>query len=229
MPANVRSYLGELVGTFALVFIGTGVATLQGFLPGYGDTGWLGISFAFGFTLMVLVWVIGPVSGCHINPAVTIAMLIAGKIEGGKAAVYIVVQVVGALVASLVLLVIVSGIPGYELGNNGLGANGNPRQMGAFSLLMLELVMTALFLVVILGATRDDAAPGVAGIAIGGFLFVAHLVGAQLGDASLNPARSLGPALVQGGAALAGVWIFIVGPFAGAILGLLLYRLLYRD
>ena len=121
----------------------------------------------------------------------------------------------GALVASLVLLAIVGGIPGYELGSNGLGANGNPRQMGAFSLLLLELVMTALFLVVILGATRDDAAPGVAGIAIGGYLFVAHLVGAQLGDASLNPARSLGPALVQGGAALANVWIFIVGPIVG--------------
>lgn len=229
MNDNMRIYIGELVGTFALVFIGTGVATLQGFLTGYGDTGWLGISFAFGLTLMVLVWVIGPVSGCHINPAVTIAMLLGRKIDGSKAVVYIIMQVVGAVLASLVLLAIVSGIPGYDLGANGLGANGNPRGMEVSSLLLLEVVMTALFLVVILGATRSDATPGLAGLAIGGYLLVAHLVGAQLGDASLNPARSLGPALIQTGAALDSVWIFIVGPIVGAVLGLLLYRMLYAD
>ena len=224
----MRSYIAELLGTFTLVFIGTAVATLQGFLTGYGDTGWLGISFAFGFTLMVLVWVIGPVSGCHINPAVTIAMALAKRIEWAKAGGYIVSQVVGAILASLVLLALLKGLPTYSA-ENGLGANGNPRDMSVAALLLWEVVLTALFLFTIFAATRDDFTPGFAGLAIGGFLFVAHLVGAQLGDSSLNPARSLGPALIQGGAALSMVWIFIVGPIVGGVIGWLLNRVVYQD
>lgn len=229
MNENVRSYLAELVGTFTLVFVGTMVATLQGFLTGYGDTGWLGISFAFGITLMILVWTIGPISGCHINPAVTLAMYIAKKIALGKAAIYVIVQVIGAILASLLVLVIVGGIPGFEFGITSIGANGNPRNIGTFPLILLEIVMTALFLLVILSATRDDKGPGIAGFAIGGYLLAAHLLGAQLGDASLNPARSLGPAIVQGGQALSIVWIFIVGPIIGAIIGWIIYRVLHKD
>jgi len=223
MKQDVRSYIAELLGTFTLVFVGTAVAALQGF---GGISGVLGISLAFGFTLMVLVWTLGPVSGCHINPAVTIAMMVASKISVAKGVIYIIAQVVGALIASLLLRGLISGIPGTT---GDVGANGNPLGMTTLSLLLFEVVMTALFLLVILSATRDDAPVGFAGLAIGGFLFVAHLVGAQLGDASLNPARSLGPALVQGGAALDAVWIFIVGPIVGAVIGWILYRLVRAD
>ena len=225
----MRAYLGELIGAFTLVFIGTSVATLQGFLSGYGDTGWLGISFAFGGTLMVLVWVIGPVSGCHINPAVTIAMALSGRLPWSQVPGYVISQCIGAIVASVVLLLLLGGIPGYDVTQNGLGANGNPRNMGIGSLLGWEVVLTALFLYTIFTATRDDAPAGFAGLAIGGFLFVAHLVGAQLGDSSLNPARSLGPALVQGGDAVGVLWVFIVGPIVGGILGWLLYKTLHTD
>lgn len=229
MENQGRMYLAEFLGTFCLVFIGTAVATLQGFLPGYGDTGWLGISAAFGGTLAVLVLVIGPVSGCHINPAVSIAMALSKRLEMKLLPGYLVAQVVGAVAASFVLLILVRGIPGYEFAQDGLGANGNPRDMATVSLLGFEFVMTALFLFTIFAATREEFTPGFAAIAIGGFLFVAHLVGAQLGDSSLNPARSIGPAIFVGGDALSVLWIFIVAPIAGGIAGWLLYRAAYND
>ncbi|MCH7720988.1 MAG: aquaporin [Planctomycetes bacterium] len=227
MDQSVRSYIAEFVGTFTLVFIGTSVATLQGFLPGYGDTGWLGISFAFGFTLMVLVWVVGPVSGCHINPAVTIPMALSGRLKWSLVPGYLIAQVVGALLASFLLLQLLKGMPGYVLADQGLGANGNPRGMTLGTLFGWELILTALFLFTIFSATRSDSTPGFAGLAIGGFLFVAHLVGAQLGDSSLNPARSIGPAVFEGGAALNVLWVFIVGPVIGGIAGWLLYGVIY--
>jgi aquaporin Z len=229
MDNPFRTYLAEFLGTFALVFVGTAVATLQGFLPGYGDTGWLGISFAFGFTLMVLVWVIGPVSGCHVNPAVTIPMAVSGRLRWSLVPGYLIAQFLGAVVASGVLLSLLKGIPDYQLAQHGLGANGNPRDMGLGSLFGWELVLTALFLFTIFTATRSDSTPGFAGLAIGGFLFVAHLVGAQLGDSSLNPARSFGPAVFQGGAAVDVLWVFLVAPVVGGLLGWLIYRLVYRD
>ena len=229
MESPVKSYLAESLGTFVLVFVGTSVATLQGFLSGYGDTGWLGISFAFGFTLMVLVWVIGPASGCHINPAVTIAMALAGRHAWSRVPGYVVAQLIGATAASLVLLSLLNGIPGYEAAQHGLGANGNPRGMTTGTLLGWEVVMTALFLFTIFTATRNDSTPGFAGLAIGGFLFVAHLVGAQLGDSSLNPARSFGPAIVQGGAALSTLWVFVVGPIVGGVIGLILYKIVHTE
>jgi aquaporin Z len=229
MESPIRSYLAEFLGTLILVLIGTSVAALQGFLTGYGDTGWLGISFAFGFTLMVLVLVIGPVSGCHVNPAVSIAMVISGRLKGSLAIGYIISQILGALVASLILYGLINCIPGYQLETHGLGANGNPRDMSVMGLLGWEVVLTALFLFTIFAATRDDATPGFAALAIGGFLFVAHLVGAQLGDSSLNPARSIGPALFQGGTALSVLWVFIVGPIVGGIIGWILYKIVYND
>lgn len=229
MNENGRKYLAEFVGTFTLVFMGTGVATLQGFLSGYGNTGWLGISAAFGGTLAVLVLVIGPVSGCHVNPAVTIPMALSGRLKPALAPGYIISQVVGAIAASFVLMLLFNGIPDYDLAQHGLAANGNPRDMGVMSLVGFEVVMTALFLYTIFAATRDEFAPGFAAVAIGGYLFVAHLVGAQLGDSSLNPARSIGPAIFQGGDALSIVWVFIVGPIAGGVIGWLLYRAVYQD
>ena len=229
MNIVIRSYIAELLGTFTLVFIGTSVATLQGFLTGYGATGWLGISFAFGFTLMVLVWAIGPVSGCHVNPAVTIPMALSGRLHWRLVPGYLIAQIVGGIAASALLLALANGLPGYQLAQDGLGANGNPRDMNIAALFGWEVVMTALFLLTILAATRSDATPGIAGLAIGGYLFIAHLVGAQLGDASLNPARSIGPAILQGGAALEVLWVFIVAPLIGGIVGWVLYRIVYAD
>lgn len=229
MDEKARSYVAEFVGTFTLVFVGTAVTTLQGLLTGYGNTGWLGISFAFGGTLMVLVLVIGPVSGCHVNPAVTIPMALSGRLKMSLAPGYIISQCLGAIFASFILLILAMGLPTFELGAHGLGANSNPREMGVVSLLGWEVVMTALFLFTIFAATREDSTPGFAALAIGGFFFVAYLVGAQLGDSSLNPARSLGPAVFVGGGALNILWVFIVGPIVGGIGGWLLYRVVYKD
>lgn len=228
MNGAMRSYLAEFIGTFTLVFIGTAVATLQGIL-GYGNDGWLVISCAFGFTLMVLVLVIGPVSGCHINPAVTIPMAMSGRLKGSMAFGYIISQVLGAIVASAILLFLLKGIPEFNLEINGLGANGNPHKMSILTLFLWELILTALFLYTIFAATRPDFTPGFAALAIGGFLFIAHLVGAQLGDSSLNPARSIGPALFVRGDALKVLWVFIVAPVFGGILGWVLYKLLHDD
>ncbi len=225
---NIRKYAAEFIGTFTLVFFGTGVATLQGFLD-YGDAGYLAICAAFGGTLAVLVLAIGPVSGCHVNPAVTIPMALSGRLRAGLVPGYIAAQLAGAIAASALLFALLSGIPGYNLGDHGLGANGNPEEMKTSSLLIFELLMTALFVFVIFAVTRADAAPGLAAIAIGGFLFVAHLLGAPLGDSSLNPARSLAPALFVGDAALGLLWIFTAGPVVGGILGWLAYKFVYRD
>ncbi len=223
-----KAYLAEFIGTFALVFIGTAVATLQGYLD-HGAAGWLGISFAFGFTLMVLVMVIGPVSGCHINPAVSIPMVLSGRLDKKQLPGYLIAQVLGALAASGVLYALLTGLPGYQLAEHGLGANGNPEDMGIGALLGWEVVLTALFLFTIFAATRQDGPANLAPFAIGGFLFVAHLVGAHLGDSSLNPARSLGPAIVQGGDALKIVWVFVAAPIVGGVIGWKLYSVLYDD
>ena len=224
----IKAYLAEFIGTFALVFIGTAVATLQGYL-GHGAAGWLGISFAFGFTLMVLVMVIGPVSGCHVNPAVTLPMALSGRLEKSQALGYIISQLLGALAASAVLYALLTGLPDYKLADHGLGANGNPEKMGIGALFGWEVVLTALFLFTIFTATRKGAPANLAPFAIGGFLFVAHLVGAHLGDSSLNPARSLGPAIVQGGDALKIVWVFVAAPLVGGLIGWKLHDLIYGE
>lgn len=227
----MRKYLAEFIGTFTLVFVGTAVVTLQGgpFSEAYGNNGWLGISMAFGFTLMTLVWTIGPVSGCHLNPAVTIPMGLSGRLPKSDIVPYIVAQCLGAVAASAVLLMLLNGIPGYSLKEHGLGANGNPREMETYALFGWELIMTALFLLTIFTVTRKGAPAGFEGYAIGGFLFIAHLVGAPLGDSSLNPARSLGPALMQGGASLQIVWLFIVSPILGGIVGWQLFNFLHDE
>lgn len=235
MSPALRSYIAEFLGTFALVFIGTAVATLQsGPLGPYGSGGLVMISFAFGGTLMVLVHVIGPVSGCHVNPAVTLPMALSGRLPWGSLPGYLIFQCLGALAASGLLKTLLAGIPqegfaaGFDMAKMGVGANGNPHKMASASLLLWEVVLTALFLFTIFAATRKDF-QGSAPLAIGGFLFVAHLAGAQLGDSSLNPARSLGPAIVEGGDSLKIAWIFILGPLIGGVLGWGLYRLIYAD
>jgi aquaporin Z len=221
-----RCYIAEFLGTFTLVFIGTAVATLANF-PDSRQVGFVEISLAFGFTLMVMVWTIGPVSGCHINPAVTIPMALSGRLPWAKVPGYLIAQCLGATAASGVLLFVMKGMNKYDLARHHLGANAVPADMDIKTAFLFELILTALFLLTIFTVTRKGATPGFEGLAIGGFLLVAHLVGAQLGDSSLNPARSLGPAIIQGGDALKVLWIFIVAPLLGGMLGWRLYALMH--
>ncbi|MCL4324978.1 MAG: aquaporin Z [Candidatus Thermoplasmatota archaeon] len=213
----MRKYYAEFLGTFALVFMGCASAVIAGKYIGFE-----GIAFTFGITLLVMVYAIGWISGCHINPAVTISMLLAGKIKGQEALGYIIVQCLGAIVAAGLLLGIASGLPGYSLGTNGLGQNGygshSPAGYDMTSAFLAEVVLTFLFLLVIHAATSEDAPKGFAGIAIGFTLFAIHLVAIPIDGTSVNPARSLGPALWVGGAALDQLWLFIVAPIIGGIL-----------
>ena len=223
-----NKYLAELLGTFVLVFLGTGSAVAAG-----SHIGFLGIALAFGLSVLVMVYAIGPVSGCHLNPAVTIAMLVNGKIASRDAVFYIVVQCIGAVIASALLLAIMTGQPGYSLATNGLGQNGfGEASPGGFSLLsglIAEVVLTFTFLTVIFGATSKRTPPGFAGIAIGLGLTLMLLICIPITGASLNPARSLGPAVVAGGTALSQLWLFIVAPIIGAVIAAFAWRSLFDE
>ena len=223
-----KKYLAELIGTFSLVLIGCGSAVIAG-----GNIGYLGISFAFGLTLLAMVYAIGGISGCHINPAVTIAMLVAGKIKSKDAVAYIIVQCFGALIAAGVLLVIALGKPDYSLEINGLGQNGyGVLSPGGYSLaacFVAELVLTFLFLIVIFGSISKKAPAGFAGISIGFTLVFIHIIGIPITGTSVNPARSLGPAIFVGGETLNQVWLFLLAPILGAILAALVWKYIFRD
>ena len=209
--------VAEFIGTFALVLFGCGAAVLGG-----DHVGQLGIALAFGFAIVAMAYGIGPVSGCHVNPAVSLAVFIAGRMSAKDMVLYWIAQFVGAAAGAAVLLCIAGGTE-HGLGQNGWGpgyGGGFPMQAA----LVFEVVMTALFVIVILGSTGPGSAPGFAGLAIGITLAVIHIVGIQVDGVSVNPARSFGPALLQGGEALGQVWLFIVAPAAGAVLGALLFR-----
>jgi len=225
---EMKKYLAELVGTFALVFIGCGSAVIAG-----DRIGFLGISFAFGLTVLAMVYGIGGISGCHINPAITVSMLVAKKIKLNDAAAYILSQCIGAILASMVLLAILSGRPNYSLVVNGLGQNGwGPGYNGEYSMVsafIAEVVLTGLFLIVIFGATSKKVPAGFAGIPIGLSLVVIHLIGIPITGTSVNPARSLGPALLVGGTALSQLWLFIVAPVLGGILAALVSKEMLSD
>jgi aquaporin Z len=225
---DTKKYLAELLGTFVLVLIGTGAVVIAG-----KSLGVLGIAFAFGIAVLVMVYAIGPISGCHINPAITIAMLANGKIASKDAIIYIVVQCIGAVIASVLLLSIMTGDPTYSLAVNGLGQNGyGSASLGGYSLmscLITEIVLTFIFLMVIFGATSKAAPAGFAGIAIGLSLFIIHLFGIMVSGASVNPARSLGPALIVGGTALAQLWLYIVAPIIGALVAALVWKYLFES
>ncbi|MEE9452700.1 MAG: aquaporin [Gammaproteobacteria bacterium] len=227
--------VAEFIGTFTLVFIGTAVAVLAGSGMLQPGMSLIAVPFAFGFTLLVLVYAIGPVSGCHVNPAVTLGMWLAKRVSTQNAACYIVAQVLAGIAASIVLLFILFGI-GADLGAGvqaysksafGVGANTIPSFFALGPSLLLEALLTALFIFVILCATAAKAHPQAAGLAIGGFLFVAHLLAVPLGGSSLNPARSIGPALVQGGEALSVLWVYIVAPVIGGLVGYGLYKMIH--
>jgi len=219
----VKKYWAELIGTFALVLIGCGSAVIAGKYIGF-----LGISFAFGLTVLAMVYSIGNISGCHINPAISLAMLVAGRLGWKDTIFYVIFQCVGAVLAALLLWLIASGMPDYSLAVNGLGQNGygalSPGKFDLTSCFVAEIVLTALFLFVIFGSISKNAPVGFAGLAIGLSLVLIHLVGIPITGTSVNPARSLGPALVVGGAALSQLWLFWVAPIIGGILAAVVWR-----
>lgn len=221
--AELKKYWAELIGTMALVLIGCGSAVIAG-----KEIGFLGISLAFGLTVLAMVYAIGPISGCHVNPAISIAMLVAGKQKGKDTFWYIVFQCAGALLGAAVLWLIASGNADFSLAKSGLGQNGygahSPMGYSMLAAFVAEVVLTALFLFVIFGATHKNAPNGFAGIAIGLTLAFIHMVGIPITGTSVNPARSFGPAVLVGGAALSELWLFIVAPIIGAVISAVIWK-----
>jgi aquaporin Z len=219
----MKKPIAEFIGTFTLVLFGCGAAVLAG-----ADIGLTGISFAFGLALIGMAYGIGPVSGCHINPAVSLGAVVAGRMQIGEAVTYIIAQIAGAIVAALVLMMIASGKADYSVAENGLGQNGwGAGYLGEYSMaaaFLFEVVATFLFVTVILGATGEGTPAAMAGLAIGLTLVVIHLVGINVTGVSVNPARSIGPALFAGAQAIGQLWLFIVAPILGAVLAGALFK-----
>ena len=213
----------KFIGTATLVLFGCGAAVLAG-----DQVGQLGIAFAFGLAIVAMAYGIGPVSGCHVNPAVSFGAHIAGRMELGVMFQYWIAQFLGALAGAGILYAIASGQSGYEIGAYGLGSNGyGADYLGGYALtsaFAFEVVATFLFLVVILGVTQKNAPVAFAGLAIGLTLVVIHIFGIQVTGVSVNPARSFGPAVFAQGAAISQLWLFIVAPLIGAGLAGILFR-----
>ena len=230
MPMS-KKLAAEFIGTFWLVLGGCGSAVLAAAFPNVG-IGLLGVSLAFGLTVLTMAFAIGHISGCHLNPAVSIGLWAGGRFKTGELLPYIVVQVLGATAAAGVLYFIASGQAGFSLAgglaSNGYGAH-SPGQYSMISGLVTEIVMTFMFLFVILGATDARAPKGFAPIAIGLCLTLIHLISIPVTNTSVNPARSTGPAIFVGDWALGQLWLFWVGPIIGAILAGIVYRWLGGD
>ena len=228
----IRRSSAEFLGTFWLVFGGCGSAVLAAAFPQVG-IGLLGVSFAFGLTVLTMAYSIGHISGCHLNPAVTVGLWAGGRFPAKDILPYVLAQLVGAFAAALVLYVIATGKADYSLAVNGLAANGyeahSPGQYGITSALMIEVVLTFFFVLVILGSTDRRAPAGFAPLAIGMALVLIHLISIPVTNTSVNPARSTGPALVVGGWALQQLWLFWVAPLAGGLAGGLAYRVLAEE
>lgn len=223
-------FTAELIGTFALVLFGCGAAAIAGgdTLAGTHGVGLFGIAFAFGVSVLVMCYVIGGISGCHINPAVTVGLLVGGKISPKNAAGYIVAQFIGAALAAFVLMNIMKGTPGFEMGEYALGSNGwgEGYQNGydTTSAFLIESVMTFMFVFVIMGATSKWGNSTMAGVAIGLSLTLVHLVTIPVTGTSVNPARSFGPAIFAGGEALSHLWLFLTAPLIGAALAAIVWN-----
>ena len=223
----MKKGIAEFIGTFTLVLFGCGAAVIAGpGIAGATTVGVLGIAFAFGLAIVAMAYGIGPVSGCHVNPAVSLGACIAGRLPVGDLVTYVIAQCLGAIAGAAVLWLIMSGkATGW---NGGLGANGwGPGYLGEYNLLsaaVFEVVATFLFLVTILGVTQKGAPSQLAGLAIGLTLAVIHIVGINVTGVSVNPARSLGPALLVGGDRLGQLWLFIVAPLVGATVAGILFR-----
>lgn len=226
----MKKYVAEFIGTFSLVLFGCGSAVIAG-ISGSGPSGigLLGISIAFGFSVVAMAYAIGGISGCHINPAVTIGVLTAGKISAKDAIGYMVAQFLGGILGAGILYIIASGRPDFVMGEWALGSNGwGEGYLGGYNTLsayVIETVMTFLFIFVILGSTSKFGNGAMAGLAIGVTLMLIHLVTIPVTGTSVNPARSLGPAIFAGGKALSQLWLFFAAPVTGAILAALVWKL----
>lgn len=224
----MKKYICELIGTLVLVLFGCGSAAIAG-----QTLGTLGIALAFGLSIVAMAYVIGDVSGCHINPAVSLGMLIDGRIGIKDFIGYVISQCIGAIIAAAILMFLINSANLGGVATTGLGANG----FGAASsigismtgALVTEIILTAVFVFTILGVTASEKTASVAGIVIGLTLTFVHIMGIPITGTSVNPARSLGPALLLGGQALSQVWVFIVGPLVGAIIAALIYKLIVKD
>src|SRR5438445_9469814 len=227
----MKQYSAKFLGTFWLVLGGCGSAVLAAAFPNVG-IGLYGVALAFGLTVLTMAYAIGHISGCHLNPAVSVGLWAGGRFPASKLAPYIGAQVVGAIVAGGVLYVIASGAPGFDVSkgfaSNGYGAH-SPGGYSLLAALVSEVVMTMFFLLVILGATDKRAPSGFAPIAIGLALTLIHLISIPVTNTSVNPARSTGPALFVGGLALHQLWLFWVAPLAGGAIGGVAYRMLFAD
>jgi aquaporin Z len=227
-----RKLAAELLGTFWLVLGGCGSAVLAAKFPEVG-IGLVGVSLAFGLTVLTMAYAIGHISGCHLNPAVTLGLWAGNRFSAREVLPYWIAQVAGAVLAAIVLMFIASGAPGFDIATNGLAQNGyGDASPGHYSLaagFLTEVVLTAGFLLVILGATDSRAPSGFAPIAIGLALTLIHLVSIPVTNTSVNPARSTGPALLVGGLAIQQLWLFWVAPLIGGMVGGGLYRILFTD
>lgn len=229
----MKKFVAEFIGTFSLVLFGCGSAVIAGNAAvGPAGIGLLGISVAFGFAVVAMAYAIGGISGCHINPAVTIGVLTAGKMEAKEAISYIIAQILGAISGAGVLYLIASGKPGFVMPEWGLGANGwGEGYLGGYSTtsaFLIETVMTFLFVFVILGTTSKFGNGAMAGLAIGVTLMLIHLVAIPVTGTSVNPARSIGPAIFSGGKAIAQLWLFIMAPVLGAVLGAFVWKFVFE-
>ncbi len=223
---NAKKYAAEVIGTFWLTFAGCGSAVLAAAFPQVG-IGLLGVSFAFGLSVVTMAFAIGHVSGCHLNPAVTVGLAAGGRFPGGQVIPYIIAQVVGAILGAALLYVIASGKAGFDLAG-GFASNGyadhSPGKYSLLACFVSEVAMTAMFLFIIMGATHGKAPAGFAPLAIGLALVMIHLVSIPVTNTSVNPARSTGPALFVGGWAIQQLWLFWVAPLIGGVIGGVVYR-----
>jgi len=225
-----RRCAAESIGTFWLVFGGCGSAVIAAAFPKLG-IGFAGVALAFGLSLLTMAYTIGPISGCHINPAVTIGLWTAKRFPARDVLPYVIAQIAGAIVAAAVLLAIASEEPGFvggQFASNGYGSL-SPGHYPLPAVAIAEVVLTGMFLLIILGATDKRAPVGFAGLAIGLALTLIHLVGIPIDNTSVNPARSTGPAIFAGGEELRQLWVFWIAPVAGAVIAGLLYRTVFEE
>lgn len=219
--SNVKKYIAELIGTMILVFVGCGSAVFLGCNP---DGGHLAVALAFGLSIVATAYVIGGISGCHINPAISLAVLLQKKMSIIDFIGYVIAQTVGAILGAG-LLKILLGFGLVDL-TGALGSNGITNAGGVGGALIIEIILTFIFVFTVLGVTSDESKSNVAGIVIGLTLTFVHIIGIPLTGTSVNPARSIGPALFAGGESLSGLWVFIVAPLVGAVIASLVFTLL---
>jgi len=228
---QTKKYVAEAIGTFWLTFGGCGSAVIAAAFPEVG-IGLLGVAFAFGLTVLTMAYAIGHVSGCHLNPAVTVGLTAGGRFPASQVVPYVIAQVAGAILGAALLYLIASGAPGFDLAK-GFASNGyadhSPGKYGLTSAFVAEFVLTAMFLFIIMGSTHGKAPAGFAPIAIGLGLTLIHLISIPVTNTSVNPARSTGPALFVGGWALAQLWLFWAAPLLGGAVGGALYRWLSEE